>query len=361
VLVSGPRGRSAAGVAAARRILAGLEQPFELGDLTLHVEASIGVAIFPDHGTDSEVLLQRADVAMYEAKAQHSGCELYAAERDQHSRDRLTLMSELRSAIDAGQLVVHYQPKASLPGGRVIGVEALVRWQHPVRGLLGPYEFIPMAEQTGLMRPLTLFVMRSALAQNAEWRSQGVDLSVAVNLAVPNLLDVELVTDVELMLREHGVAPEKLQLEITEDSVMADPVRASEVLERFRGLGVGVSLDDFGTGYSSLAYLKRLAVDELKIDRSFVMDMTTDEEDAVIVRSTVDLAKNLGLRVVAEGVETTEAWENLARMGCDVAQGYLLAKPLPPAEFTAWIADRQLSAVSFQLSELVDGELAAES
>ncbi|MDT4996256.1 MAG: hypothetical protein QOD45_324, partial [Pseudonocardiales bacterium] len=340
VLLFGPRGDLHGALDAGGRIRAALERPFEFEDLTLHIEGSIGIALHPDHASDRETLLQHADVAMYQAKSERSDCEVYAAERDDYSRERLTLMGELRRAIEGDELVVYYQPKADLRTGRVYGTEALVRWQHPARGLLGPHMFLPMAEQTGLMRPLTLYVLRHALAQCAAWSAAGRDLSVAVNLAAANLLDLELAGDVAELLDASGVPAERLQLEITENSVMADPVRAVEVLESLRALGIGISLDDFGTGYSSLAYLKRLAVDELKIDKSFVMDMTTDDDDAVIVRSTVDLAKNLSLRVVAEGVETQEAWDVLARMGCDFAQGFLLSKPVPPDELLAWILER---------------------
>jgi diguanylate cyclase (GGDEF)-like protein len=327
-----------ASLAAAGAIRSALESSFQVDEVTVHVEASVGIAVYPQHGADAGSLLRHADIAMYQAKETRSGAELYAADRDEHSRERLALMGELRTALDRGELVVYYQPKADLRTAQVTGAEALVRWQHPDRGLLPPDAFLPMAEQTGLMRPLTLYVLERALRQTRAWHDSGRPLSIAVNLGVPNLLDLELPGDVARLLEETGVAAHHLELEITENVVMADPVRTIQVLKSLRDLGVGLSLDDFGTGYSSLAYLKRLAVDELKIDKSFVMQMAADEDDAVIVRSTVDLALNLGLRVVAEGVEDEESWRALERMGCEVAQGFYLSKPVPADQFGVWLA-----------------------
>jgi diguanylate cyclase (GGDEF)-like protein len=323
-----------------RRIQSALDRAFTVRGLSVHIEASVGVATFPDHGDTVDALVQRADVAMYQAKAGRTGYQIYAPERDDHSRDRLGLLGDLRRAIEDGELVLHYQPKVELGTGDVTGVEALVRWRHPKRGLVPPNDFIPLAEQTALMRPLTLSLIRSALQQLRWWLEQGMDLRVAVNLSVPNLLDTNLPNDVARLLDEHGIGPGRLQLEVTENIIMADPVRVMDVLERLRALGVGLSLDDFGTGSSSLTYLARLPVDELKIDRSFVMSMTENVSDAVIVRSTTELAQRLGLRVVAEGVETVEAWEQLAAMGCEEAQGFYLQRPLPPDELTRWLASR---------------------
>jgi diguanylate cyclase (GGDEF)-like protein len=325
-------------VAAALR--AAVARPFEVHDTTVLVEAAAGVAMFPEHSQDPALLLQKADVALHDAKTSRSGCAMYAQDKDQTSRDRLSLLGELPRAIEERELVVFYQPKASLATGRVEAVEALVRWQHPSRGLLGPFEFLPMAEQTGLIKPLSLYVLDAALGQCAAWSADGIELAVSVNLSVLNLVDMDLPGDVSVLLDRHGVSPARLDLEITESILMADPVRAMDVLANLRDLGVGVSLDDFGTGYSSLAYLKKLAVDELKIDKSFVMHMDTDEGDEVIVRSTVDLGHNLGLRVVAEGVETPAAWEKLREMGCDLAQGYLLTKPVPADELVEWLRAR---------------------
>jgi EAL domain-containing protein (putative c-di-GMP-specific phosphodiesterase class I) len=291
--------------------------------VAVELEASIGVAHYPEHGTTAGELLQRADVAMYDAKRGRRGTATYSAERDPYSADRLGLLAELRRAIEHDELVLHYQPKVSLDTGRLTGVEALVRWQHPVRGLLAPDEFVPLAERTGAVADLTRWVVDRALAD-----CRGLDLPVAVNLAAANIVDVTLPDAVAALLARHGVSGDRLVCEISEHTVMADPVRASDVLAGLRALGVGLSLDDFGTGHSSLAYLKKLPLDEVKIDRSFVAGMTDDENDAVIVRSTIDLARNLGLRVVAEGVETEQVMDALTELRCDVAQGYFISRPL---------------------------------
>jgi diguanylate cyclase (GGDEF)-like protein len=328
---------SAAAVAVARKLRNALEEPFTIHGLALQIEASVGIALYPEHGEDVHSLLQRADVAMYVAKEHPGGCEVYARERDDYSPDRLTLLTELRRAIDRGELVLHYQPKADLRTNEVHGVEALVRWSHPNRGLIRPDEFIPLAQKTGVIVPLTFFVLNEAVRQCRTWQLEGLDLHVSVNLSARNLLDVHLPDTVGELLARWEVSPSLLELEITESTILADPIRAMHVLSRLSGMGVRLAIDDFGTGYSSLAYLKRLPVDELKIDKSFVQGMEEDENDAVIVRSTIDLGRNLGLRVVAEGVETAEAWRQLAALGCDVAQGYYLSRPVPAAELAAWL------------------------
>jgi diguanylate cyclase (GGDEF)-like protein len=320
----------------ADRIRQALVGPFEVEELKLDVEASIGIAMYPDHGRDAEALIQRADLAMYAAKAGHQGIEVYAARYDRRSRSRLSLLGELRRAIDEGQLVLHYQPKIELESGQVIGVEALLRWMHPTRQLIPPDEFIPFAEHTGIIRSLTLFVLDAALRQTHEWREAGQELAMAVNLSARNVVDPQLPKDVAKLLEKWDVPPDQLELEITESALMGEPLRAKWVLSELSAMGVAVSLDDFGTGYSSLASLKRLPVNEIKIDRSFVMNMAAAESDAVIVKSTIDLAHNLGLRVVAEGVETKETWDMLARLHCDVAQGYYLSRPVPAAEIPSW-------------------------
>jgi EAL domain-containing protein (putative c-di-GMP-specific phosphodiesterase class I) len=242
--------------------------------------------------------------------------------------------------MEQGELVLHYQPKASLKGGEVRSVEALVRWQHPDRGLLSPGEFLPLAEHTGLMRPLTLYVLDRALGQCHEWHEQGLSLGLAVNLSARDLLDVELPREVATLLTKWEIDPGQLELEVTESTILADPLRARSVLTRLSQLGVRVAIDDFGSGYTSLGYLKRLPVDVLKIDKSFVSSMGTDAHDAVIVRSAIDLGHNLGLEVVAEGVETEETWHDLARLGCDVAQGFYLARPMESAALTRWLLAR---------------------
>jgi diguanylate cyclase (GGDEF)-like protein/PAS domain S-box-containing protein len=321
--------------ATAEQVRHAIEQPFRVQGLTLLVRASVGVAIYPEHADSVETLMQRADVAMYSAKARGVGHEVYSASRDEHSKERLALLGELPDAIAGGQLVVHYQPKLDLASGEITGAEALVRWDHPQRGMLGPGEFLPLAEQTGLMRPLTLQVLDRALADCERWDAAGTRLRVAVNLAAPNLLDLALPGDVADRLLERRLAPSRLQLEITETIVAADPVRVSEILAELRELGVILSLDDFGTGSSSLGYLRRLPVQELKIDKSFILGMADDDQASAIVRTTIDLAHTLGLRAVAEGVETEPVLERLKSYGCDEAQGFLLGRPMPAEQLAA--------------------------
>ena len=321
----------------AERTRAALVEPFRIDGFVIGPEASIGVALVPDHAADADTLMQRADVAMYLAKASRRGVEVYAADRDRNSASRLGLLSELRIALDAGQIELHYQPKATLPGGSVNGVEALVRWRHPERGMVPPDEFIPLAEQSGLMPQLTRYVLEHALAQVSTWILQGLDVQVAVNVSMRDLHDESFVGFLESRLTGYAVPGHRLVLEITEGTLMADADRVSSILEELNELGVSISLDDFGTGYSSLVHLRRLPVSEIKIDRSFVMRMDVDVDDATIVRSIIELGDALGLRVVAEGVETETAWTELARMGCGYAQGWFLSKALPALEATAWL------------------------
>src|SRR4051794_2097373 len=321
----------------AQRFRAALDEPFVVDGISLTVKASVGIARFPAHGDAAHALTQRADVAMYQAKGRQCGSLEYEPARDEHSRTRLALAGELRRAISDRELVVHYQPKADLDRGEVISVEALVRWQHPDLGLLPPAEFVPMAEQTGQIRPLTLFVLDAAASQAREWNDVGLDLKVAVNLAMANLVDSQLPEDVAALLAKHKLPPSRLILEITENVVMADPARTLAILERLRGLGVGLSLDDFGTGHSSLAYLRQLEVDELKIDRSFVTDMVRDGQNAAIVRSTIDLAHAVGIRIVAEGVEDADTLFELKAMGADEVQGFYLSPAVPPVEIVAML------------------------
>jgi diguanylate cyclase (GGDEF)-like protein len=336
VLVPAVPDRDAA-VGVGRLVRDVLARPLATEELELQVAGSIGIALCPEHGADPGLLLQRADVAMYGAKAAHSGIEVYLAERDQYSPRRLALASALRSAIERRALTVVYQPKAELPGGRVVGMEALLRWQDPDHGPVAPDEFIAIAESTGLIAPLSRYVLEVAVDQARAWVDHGMTLGVAVNLSVRNLLEPGLVDRVDRLLAAAGVPPGLLTLEITEGAVMTDPAAAIAVLHQLSGAGVRLSIDDFGTGYSSLAYLKRLPVDEVKLDKSFVIGMTIDPNDAAIVRSTVELARNLGLRMVAEGVEDAETWQALAAMGCELAQGYHLARPMPADQATAWL------------------------
>ena len=320
------------------RILRALDEPFALHELTLDMDAAIGVALYPDHGADPATLLQRADVAMYAAKGTMSGYEVYSAENDRYSPRRLALVNELRSAASRGEMRVHYQPKSDLRTGRVTGLEALLRWNHPKHGPVPPDEFIPIAEQTGSIRALTTFVLEEALTQCGAWRRAGLKLDMAVNLSVRSLLDTDLPDEIERLLVDTGIPPACLTLELTESSMMSDPIRTADVLARLHQLGAQLSIDDYGTGYSSLSYLRRLPVDEMKIDKSFVMNMSGEGNDDVIVRSTVDLGHNLGLRVVAEGVEDAASWDRLAALGCDSAQGYWLSRPIPAEDVAPLVA-----------------------
>ena len=332
--------------AVAERLSAALRPAVELDGFLLEVDASIGTAHYPDDGTDLEALLRRADVAMYTAKHRHVGHMPYSAEIDGYEPARLALVADLRRALDAEELVLHYQPKLDLQRRAVGAVEALVRWEHPRLGLLQPGAFVEMAEHTGLIKPLTHYVLRHALRQCAAWRAEGLDLQVAVNVSPRSLLDRELVQTIAAALDETGLSAAQLKLEITETAIMVDPAAALQVLEQLAARGVALSIDDFGTGYSSLAYLRRLPVEEVKIDRSFVQNMANEDGDHVIVRSTIDLASNLGLTVVAEGVEDRDTLEQLARWGCDEAQGYFISRPVPAAELSAWLIEPPVAAHS---------------
>jgi diguanylate cyclase (GGDEF)-like protein len=328
--------------ALAARIHGALEAPFSVSGFPLEIAVSIGVAAFPEHGEDVDTLLQHADVAMYVAKDNHSGTVLYEPEQDTSDAARLALAGELRGAIDNEELVVHFQPKAELESGLIVGVEALVRWQHPERGFIPPNEFIPIAERTGLIKPLSQYVVASALRQCGEWRAAGFDLHVAVNLTIPDLLDLELPDRIGELLAETGVRPSQLELEVTETTILADPFRVRQVLNRLNEMGLRLAIDDFGTGYSSLAYLKNLPVHTIKIDRSFVMGMCEDASDATIVRSTIDLGRNLGLGVVAEGIESQEVWDALRADGCSLAQGYFISRPASAEYLKPLLEERAL-------------------
>ena len=324
----------------ARRLLAELAAPIVLEGLLVDVRASVGVAVAPQHGDDLDELLQHADVAMYLAKEQGGGVEQYDVQRDRNSTDRLGMVGELRRALTGDELEVHYQPKADLRTGRVDGVEALVRWRNPERGLVPPDEFVPLAESCGLVELLTARVLDAAVAQLAAWHAQGLQLSVAVNVSVRDLAGGLLVDRVTSSLLRHGVAARWLQLEVTEGSLLADSTGAATTLRELDELGVALSLDDFGTGYSSLGHLRRLPVQELKIDRSFVQRMGDDPRDRAIVRSVVDLAEGLGMRVVAEGVEDLATWQALRELGCDVAQGWYVCRPQAADVLTPWLHAR---------------------
>jgi diguanylate cyclase (GGDEF)-like protein len=335
-----------AAVAVAQKIRGALSEAYSLDGLTVEAEASIGVALSPDHGADAPTLLQRADVAMYVAKRSATGVEVYASHHDRNSRRRLTLIGDLRRAIANGELLVRYQPIIDMRTRDVSAVEALLRWHHPVHGVVAPDEFVRLAEDTGLMQPLTAFVLKTALRQRHMWRQAGYDFPVSVNLSMRNLHDVGLPDEIERLLQGWRLPADALELEITESSIMADPPRAMEVIARLYRMGLGLVIDDFGTGYSSLAHLKQLPVRAIKIDRSFVIDMDVDDNDATIVRSAIDLAKNLGLSVVAEGVESEATWARLSALGCDHAQGNHLSRPLPPDELEEWLAASRTSVVA---------------
>jgi diguanylate cyclase len=338
---------------AASRLRAALGRPYALAGISLHVGASIGIAVFPEHAEDANTLLRHADVAMYEAKRGRTGHGVYASEGDHHSRDRLELAGEMRHALANDELTLHYQPVAELATGKLLGVEALVRWRHPERGMLAPGAFLPAIEHTELMRELSRRVLAMAICQAGAWFRLDRPWRVAANLSATDLLDRSLVDDVSSLLRRYGTPARRLTLEVTESVLMTDPARAMQVLGELRGLGVQLALDDFGTGWSSLTHLQRMPVHEIKIDRSFVAAMATEANSAAIVSSTVDLAHALGLRVVAEGIEDEATWRRLRDVGCDAAQGYHLSRPLPAAEFEATvteIAERSRLAADVPLS-----------
>jgi len=306
------------------------------------LESGIGIALAPDHGADARVLIQHADIALHEAKSQGKRVEVYREAIDAYDPRRLALLGELRDGLTRDELVVHYQPKVSFHTGEVVGVEALVRWEHPRYGLLFPDQFIAVAEATRLIDPLTDIVLTRALAQCAYWRGAGnSSLSVAVNVSARSLYDNSLVDRLAVRLHELGLSPDALQIEVTESAAMQDPEVARAILGRIRDLGVRVSLDDFGTGHASLAHLQRLPVDEIKIDKSFVIGMPTSADDTAIVASTISLAHALRLNVVAEGVENDRVWQQLTELGCDVAQGYLLSRPIPAEQFAVWLQEHR--------------------
>jgi diguanylate cyclase (GGDEF)-like protein len=325
----------------AERVLAVLQRPAELDGTVVDVSGSIGVAVYPLHSATSSEFLQHADIAMYNAKRGHLGVAMYDPDANQHSSVQLALLSELRQAIDAHELVLYYQPKVDIATGQVRGVEALVRWQHPVRGFLLPGEFIPLAEESDLIGPLTDYVLIEALRQHREWLREGMMLPVAVNLATRCLLDTGFPQRIAELIAEYGTAADSLTLEITESAVITDPSRAHAVLARLRDLGVRLAIDDFGTGYSSMAYLQTMPVHELKIDRRFVTAVHTSRGDEAIVRAVLQLAHALDLTVVAEGVEDGKTLSVLAAMNCDVAQGYHFCRPIPATELGSWLASRR--------------------
>jgi diguanylate cyclase (GGDEF)-like protein/PAS domain S-box-containing protein len=316
------------------------ERPIVVQGMSLAVEASIGVAVFPDQGGDLDMLLQHADVAMYAAKQQSRPYAFYDQADDGRDPPQVTLVADLQRAMDDRELELFYQPKVALATGEVHAVEALLRWRHRTQGWIYPDSFIPVAEETGVIKPLTAYVLEAALRQAKAWESEGLALPIAVNVASRNLLDVEFPAQVRALLERMEVDPSRLQLEITEATIFANPSRTKLVVEELSSLGVALSIDDFGTGYSSLGYLARLPVGEIKIDRSFVIRMLKAPEDATIVRSIIDLGRNLGVTVVAEGVENAATWDRLRELGCPMAQGHHLSRPVPAGELGAWLRER---------------------
>lgn len=328
--------------ATAGKLLKALEPPFAVEQLTVDVRASIGIGFFPKHGDDKDTIFRRADVAMYLAKQSANGFEVYSPERDSYSPERLALMAELHRSIDNNQLFLVYQPKVDLRTGAATGVESLVRWQHPKLGLIPPDKFIPLAERSSFIKSLTVWGLGAALRQARAWQKEGIQIRVSVNLSARILHDDYFPEYVKELLHRLRVDPAQLEFEITESLIMADPARALGILTELSRMGVTLSIDDFGTGYSSLAYLKKLPVNALKVDKSFVLHMTKDPNDAKIVRSTIELAHNLGLKVIAEGVENREIWDCLLELGCDEAQGYYMSRPLAAAEMTKWFWESEI-------------------
>jgi diguanylate cyclase (GGDEF)-like protein len=331
---------------AAMDLIACIQQPLTIEDITLEVGCSIGISRYPEDGEDAETLLRRVDIAINAAKEHRDAYRIYDPEQDHYSPERLRLLGDFRRGLHADEIVVHYQPIVDVRTHRASGAEALVRWQHSTMGMLYPDKFLSTVEQTALIGPLTRYVLNRAIAQCVEWREAGLDLSVAVNLSVRNLSDQRLSEDVDRMLRRHGLPPQALQLEITESMIMSDPERALATVNQLSQLGVRLAVDDFGTGHSSLANLRRLPIDELKIDRSFVTPMLTDENDLIIVRSTINMAHGLGLKTIAEGVEDASTLSELMDLGCDQAQGYYFSKPVPADQFIAWADSFQAASVS---------------
>ncbi len=319
----------------ATRFLAALAEPFALEQISLHIGASIGIALYPMHADSIEQLVQRSDIALYQAKAERGATRTYDPRHDFNSVERLALMEELRAGMET-QLILYYQPKCRASDGVMVGVEALIRWQHPARGLINPAQFLPAAESAGLIVPMTMQILRESLRQISRWRLQGLDVNVAVNMSPRHLTDIQLPEQIREMLEAEGLPGDVLTLEVTENSMMSDPARAALVLRQVRSLDIAVSIDDFGTGYSSLAYLRDLSATEVKIDKTFVLNARTNVRDLAIVKAAVELGHSLGLQVVAEGVEDTTTAGLMAESGCDLLQGYLILPPAPPDELLAW-------------------------
>ena len=322
----------------AGKILSALDAPVIVDNQPLDVRASIGIASYPEHGNDPFTLIRHADIAMYVAKRGNEGFTVFQPNKHQPHEDHLTLLSELRRAVAQNELTLYYQPKVSLKDGTTTQAEALVRWMHPQRGLVPPGDFIPFAEQTGFIRTMTRWIIQNAIRQSGAWQKRGIRMEISVNICARDLLDPTLPEMVTAELNQNNVAAHLLCMEITENGVMEDPAKSLDTLRLLNQIGIKLAIDDYGTGYSSLSYVKKLPVNELKIDQSFVRNMATDADDAMIVKSTIDLGHNMGLQVVAEGVEDLSIWALLRQMGCDCAQGYCMSKPLPADKFEQWLA-----------------------
>ena len=341
----------------ATRILAALRQPMHLMELTIEVGGSIGISLYPEHGDSTSQLMRCADVAMYLAKESGTGCALYEPSQDQHTPRRLSIMTGLGQAIEQDQLLLHFQPKLRLETGLVSSFEALVRWQHPEYGMIPPDQFIPLAEMSDLIGPLTLWVVDHAMAQIKQWRSQGFEGSVAVNFSARNFLDDHLPQKITELLEKHALPPSCFELEITESAMMADPTRSLQIMHRIKDLGFRLSIDDYGTGQSSLAYLQQLPIHSLKIDLSFVRNMLASKENEVIVQSTIQLAHNLGFNVIAEGVEDEATLAKLQVLECDEAQGYFISRPMPAEQASAWLEQQRHNSVAHASSTLHSASL----
>jgi predicted signal transduction protein with EAL and GGDEF domain len=320
------------------KIQAVLERPVNISGQLLDIGSSTGIATYPEHGADGGEMLRHADIAMHAAKRSHKGVAVFDPNSPLPRRGQLTLLGELRKAVERDELMLYFQPKVNLRTGKTSHCEALVRWIHPERGFVPPLEFIPFAEQTGYIRTITCWVIKAAIRQCSDWQSRGLDMCISVNISARDLLDPDLPGLVADSLKQHGVAADRICLEITESGFMEDTTQALQVLTQFAALGVCLSIDDYGTGYSSLSYIRKLPIQELKIDQSFVKNMVKDRDDATIVRSTIELGHNMGLKVVAEGVEDQFVWDLLRELGCDHAQGYFMSRPLPPKDLETWLA-----------------------
>ena len=330
-------------VVLAKQILQNLESPFVLGQSTIETAISIGISLYPEHGKAVGALVQQAEIAMSAAKKSQSGFMIYSSELSQENPRRVLLVSELRHAIENDQLELHYQPKINMQTREVVSAEALVRWSHPEHGSVPPGEFVPLAERGRLIKPLTQWVIRTAIKDSELWHRNALNIGIAINISVRDLNDPDLLDLFAGLLNEFEIKPEWFTLEITESSIMDDPVKALDILHRLSGMRLGLSIDDFGTGYSSLAYLSKLPVQEVKIDQTFVLGMTRNKDDSVIVGATIDLGHNLGLKVVAEGVEDEQTWQLLKHRGCDIAQGYYMSPPLAKHRFEEWLKEKKFN------------------